>query len=133
MFSVEKRPIPKLINNVLSEKGSLKTLKIIDQLADTETENEESDEQLDNNENLTGVDLLKCGRCFLGYPTVKRLAEHMADECTLKASEINYKCSFCPATRKSMQFYITHILLHGPKRFSCSLCSYKEANQLNMK
>lgn len=78
---------------------------------------------------LLGHQLYRCAFCNLSYGNVKSFKEHclMSKTCRLDASENSkqFKCCHCERLCKTPDRLIGHLQIHGPLRFSCSLCTRK--------
>ncbi|XP_066144550.1 uncharacterized protein [Euwallacea fornicatus] len=75
---------------------------------------------------LMGYQLFRCGACNLSFSNVKSLKLHLSTSSTCKNSGPKaFKCVHCDKWLKSVQRLCDHIMTHGIKRFSCSLCEEK--------
>ncbi|XP_066251917.1 uncharacterized protein [Euwallacea similis] len=76
--------------------------------------------------NLMGYQLFRCSACNLSFSNVKSLKLHLSTSSTCKNSGTKaFKCVHCDKWLKSIQRLCDHIMTHGIKRFSCSLCEEK--------
>lgn len=75
-------------------------------------------------EEYTGAMLYKC-ICHMGFEDKIKFRSHLV-ACQ---GDKEFKCAHCGVVRKSPRTLLTHMNIHGRKRFKCSLCQYKHFNK----
>ena len=84
---------------------------------------------------LFGADLYRCGNdnCNFSAEFLYVFRAHLST-CDLSNQELGfYTCCHCKKQLKHIPTLLEHLKTHGPRRYSCSLCSYKAAVPINVK
>ena len=73
---------------------------------------------------LTGADLYRCGNRDCGFSTdlAPDFKDHLAI-CEFFEDSTYLNCAHCDRSFKHVGTLLDHMKGHGPKRYSCSLCS----------
>ena len=83
-----------------------------------------SDTNVEGADGLTGADLYRCGNqdCDFSTDLAPDFKDHLAI-CEFVEDSTYLNCAHCERSFKHVGTLLDHMKGHGPKRYSCSLCS----------